>query len=534
MSASHGLGPTRSSTRITQHSALSTRHSSWPLLIFLVAFGLRAVVAVALFAYGQATGNGGIFFDDEQAYRFAATALAGIWKGEVAPSVLEQQELLSAYLYLAAALTLVTGPSLVALKLLSAVFGAALAVVVYKLAEHVAGAVPARLAGLLAAGLPGLVFWSSLALKESFVLLCLALSLLAAQRFWRSGSPGHAALLLVALYALATVRHFAFFTVAALLGLSYFLQALAPGPEAGAHRPAGSSLRSLGFRPWTWHTSRWSSLRRELGLWGAILALSSFLGQGPLGFHFWNGVLMPETTAYRRLVGATGAETSIVAVPVPAQAEGGKRLPPAPLEAEPTTVAAPVCLAGPFQANTLVTTTWGSSSPRVARVVERLQDGRYHIEFDDGRSATVDEQALCGLSALGWQATIARLLPTPDSGLFAVLFAPLPWAARSLQERLLAPDMLLWYGLLLLAPLGLFCARPEARRMVSLLALLAIAFTIILALSEGNLGGIARHRGQVLLPVLILASATLERLRQAWLERERKSQGPAPESRAHA
>jgi len=96
-------------------------------------------------------------------------------------------------------------------------------------------------------------------------------------------------------------------------------------------------------------------------------------------------------------------------------------------------------------------------------------------------------------------------LPT---GLVYALLAPFPWAARRPQELVAAPEMLFWYVLVVAA--GVTAWRERRRwRPLAPPAAVAVALIVVLALAEGNVGTLFRHRGMVVPVVAMLASPTL-------------------------
>jgi len=70
------------------------------------------------------------------------------------------------------------------------------------------------------------------------------------------------------------------------------------------------------------------------------------------------------------------------------------------------------------------------------------------------------------------------------------------------------PDMLLWYGLLAAVPWTLWRARRQWRSW-SPLFLFVGGILLILALTEGNVGTLYRHRAMVIPFVAVLAAPSL-------------------------
>lgn len=96
-------------------------------------------------------------------------------------------------------------------------------------------------------------------------------------------------------------------------------------------------------------------------------------------------------------------------------------------------------------------------------------------------------------------------------GLAYALFAPFPLFAGRLQEVVAAPEMVIWYGMLVGAVVTLW----RDRRRWRLLAAPILTFCgllVLLALVEGNVGTLFRHRGMIVPLVALLASPTLARM----------------------
>ena len=94
-------------------------------------------------------------------------------------------------------------------------------------------------------------------------------------------------------------------------------------------------------------------------------------------------------------------------------------------------------------------------------------------------------------------------------GLFYVLFKPFPWNATNIRQTLAAVHMVFWYILLPFVCVGLYSAlrRPTKDRVI--LALFFFIFTSALALNEGNVGGLFRHREIVSFAYVIFGAAGL-------------------------
>jgi hypothetical protein len=91
-------------------------------------------------------------------------------------------------------------------------------------------------------------------------------------------------------------------------------------------------------------------------------------------------------------------------------------------------------------------------------------------------------------------------------GLWHVLAAPFPWAAESITERATIPEMFAWYAALALAAIAIVLHWRRWRDYAHLLGYIG-AIAIVLALTQGNLGTLIRHRA-MLIPVVLVFSGT--------------------------
>ncbi|MHB1193110.1 MAG: glycosyltransferase family protein [Longimicrobiales bacterium] len=91
-------------------------------------------------------------------------------------------------------------------------------------------------------------------------------------------------------------------------------------------------------------------------------------------------------------------------------------------------------------------------------------------------------------------------------GMAFFLFSPFPWQIGSALSLMTLPEQLVWYALLpMVVSGGLYLVRERYHAFGPLLVFLALT-TSIYALVEGNAGTAYRHRAQVLVFFLILAS----------------------------
>ena len=91
-------------------------------------------------------------------------------------------------------------------------------------------------------------------------------------------------------------------------------------------------------------------------------------------------------------------------------------------------------------------------------------------------------------------------IDVPAAGRYVVraatsyLLVPLPWQMTTRGELVYLPEQLLWYGLLLLAPIGVVAATRRDPVVASLLVAYVLPTAAVVALTTGNVGTLIRHR----------------------------------------
>ena len=86
------------------------------------------------------------------------------------------------------------------------------------------------------------------------------------------------------------------------------------------------------------------------------------------------------------------------------------------------------------------------------------------------------------------------------------LLTPLPWQLRSRGELAFLPEHILWYGFLILLPLGIVAGWKRDPMITSLLIGFMLPTAAVLAVTNGNVGTLLRMRGLVT-PYMIWLSA---------------------------
>jgi hypothetical protein len=86
------------------------------------------------------------------------------------------------------------------------------------------------------------------------------------------------------------------------------------------------------------------------------------------------------------------------------------------------------------------------------------------------------------------------------------LTVPRPWTIDSRAALAFVPELMFWYAMLALLPIGFIAALRRDPVVTMVLAAYACALAVPVALSDGNVGTLVRHRG-LALPFLIWLSA---------------------------
>jgi hypothetical protein len=91
-------------------------------------------------------------------------------------------------------------------------------------------------------------------------------------------------------------------------------------------------------------------------------------------------------------------------------------------------------------------------------------------------------------------------------GLTSYIVEPLPWTMASRRELLFLPELLLWYVVVALVPIGVWAGWRSDATVTALLLCYALPTGVAVALTTGNVGTLLRLRGLVL-PYLLWLSA---------------------------
>ena len=186
------------------------------LRLFTAALLVRWAVAALIYYKGLQAFFGG----DSITYDAFGNALSQSWQGLVDPNAPWLVNYTNSnrsgwgMFYFVGAVYYVIGQNQFALQLINSVLGAAVCITVYKIAlivypQHRV----ARMAALMTAFSPSIVLWSSQALKDAPIVLCICLCTLFTLKLRHKYSLGSFLSLLVSLFALFSLRHYAAYII---------------------------------------------------------------------------------------------------------------------------------------------------------------------------------------------------------------------------------------------------------------------------------------------------------------------------------
>jgi len=231
--------------------ARSPEQRTFLMRLFLIAVIIRVVLSMAIFVGHMEEFFGG----DANTYDLFGQSLVASWHGDqyhAGKFLSFTQSGASAWgmLYMVAAVYEVIGRNMLAIQLINASIGASTAVVVYHVAQSLFSNVRvSKLAAVLVAFFPSLILWSSQALKDSMIILALALSILATLRLMEKITVQYVVVLIGALLLLFSFRFYIFYMMTAAVAGSFFLGAKAFSAQGFMQRFVAVTAIGLAF---TW------------------------------------------------------------------------------------------------------------------------------------------------------------------------------------------------------------------------------------------------------------------------------------------
>lgn len=187
--------------------------------LLIWALALRWLVGLAIFY----TGKQGWIGPDYATYDFFGDLLSRTWQGLVdsrwVPSRMSTNRSGWGMYYYVASIYYLIGRNPLSIQLLNCAYGAATCVLVYRIANLVyPNQRVARMAAILTAVSPSMVLWSAQGLKEAPIILCLCLCAYFTLKLCRKFEATSLLFLLLSLFCLYSLRHYAFYVIFVAIG----------------------------------------------------------------------------------------------------------------------------------------------------------------------------------------------------------------------------------------------------------------------------------------------------------------------------
>jgi 4-amino-4-deoxy-L-arabinose transferase-like glycosyltransferase len=193
------------------------RENEFLVRLFVGAIVTRILVATLIAFYGLEKFFGG----DSDTYDFYGWALGLSWHGRALYGTYVDQFNYRGgsgwgMLYVVAVIYELVGRNNFAVQLFNAVLGAATAIIVYRIAEHLfENKRVAKIAAIFVAFYPSMVLWSSQALKDGPIVFLLVIAMLCTLKIAEKFSVKYLVLLLTSVLCVLTLRFYIFYMVTA-------------------------------------------------------------------------------------------------------------------------------------------------------------------------------------------------------------------------------------------------------------------------------------------------------------------------------
>jgi hypothetical protein len=455
---------------------LAPRDRPFLLFLFFVGFSCRVAVAILVYYLARTLTDSPLVVPDAWGYDWIAQKMVGAWAGGPTVDLDVNAYLITYYTTMVAALYWLLGHSPAAILVLNSAFAAAAAVLIAIATGRLFDLRVARVVGLAACFFPSVFFWSILLLKDAFYTFLVAAIIwaffeLLATRRWLWLAP-----LALAWLVLADVRNYTFYLLGMLVPLGFLIGARQPF----ARRLVIASLLVVGAKVAMW-----------------------FAGANQVFAYFFLRNDTANVIEYHRVANGMGADTSFAPAPTAS---------PVPFPTRTSTLGGTGVPAGSGRYD-----THGS----VVNPVRREAPGVGIVRSpEDGSAASpaplaAPSEAVAGSPVREWEtgteatspprSGARRMLEYLPTGLWYTVTAPLPWTTTKLSQRMAIPDMLLWYLCTILGLLGLVVSGKRWPQLVLPLGYV-VAIALLLAMVEGNVGTLYRHRA-MLIPFATIFSA---------------------------
>lgn len=463
---------------------------------FVLACGLLALLAretlvglidVALLSQGAAT-----YTPDEAIYTRSAARVYHSWLDPATPLDRNTAYASSWYVHLIARIYQLTGgENTVVVKLVNTTLAVIAAILAYRTMRTL-GLPGARGGLVLLLAFPSVALWSALALKDSYVLFFLLLSLWTASEFLRTRRAYWLALSVAALLPLESVRLYIFVTAAlALLAIPLALTRWKERLAVGGALLATVYLLFAIIQPFRDFGANIFYIPIFVRSEVAQGARSAFVEPAPVvrgepGEQIIiavPGVTAPCGQPPRIVVVQPGTEIVVECrTPRPSSAAIPDRTRPTPAIVRP----GDIVVIGSRDATT-------TGAPRTVTIEPEARNTVGLMSDVDPDSRSISDSLM----------TNVRHLPL---GITYTLFAPFPWTARTVEQFATIPEMLLWYVCLVAAVWGtITLLRRRDMRFAQGLAM-TLGLVLVLSLIGANVGTLIRSRAMLVPYILMLAA----------------------------
>src|ERR1700752_827376 len=200
-------------------------HGGFLLQLFAWALLARMLVATFIFMYNTQEFFGG----DALTYDFYGYAQMKAWFGDsyfraISMRFTEGQASAWGMVNMISVMYSIIGRNTLAIQFVNSVIGAATAVLIFNCAHHVYQNLRvAKIAAVCVAFFPSLVLWSAQGLKDAPIVFFLVLAILATLRLNDKLSLKNAAILVVALFSILSLRFYVFYMLAAAIAGGFII-----------------------------------------------------------------------------------------------------------------------------------------------------------------------------------------------------------------------------------------------------------------------------------------------------------------------
>ena len=487
-------------------------------IIISLAYGARLLVLTVLHQTLVAQGHGGHLFGDDIEYEALSNGLAQYFHGaQGTVQWFGEAYLMGVYVYLGSFVYYVFGDQVTIMKVANALLGVAVCLIVYAICRPKLGGRSAVIAAALTAFFPSLLLWSVLNLKDALALFLLLLIVWAVLLV--TGGRGSWRTLLIAFVAFAlieSVRRYLFLMLGVLVPV-----ALIATPDLRFGRRMRYAIGSLAVWAFLWVAATNGYLGpiyftdpgvREAFLEAGLLPESARPPQAPTTLE-----AIERQRAYSAAGARTGFTDASLSEKAPLVATDGQRFvvtdasaptpssPPRTIIVSPGThlvlesssnMSVPAGTVAVRAGDLVIFSTANPGDETPPKPLPMQQGPQNSVEVTNAADQAQNFR------------TAGRLLAYVPKGFAYAFAAPFPWMVASLFDRLAILEMLAWYLLVVLAAIQIWRLRRAWRTFLLLWACLA-AIMSVLALTEGNVGTLFRHRAMVQPFVFILAAPML-------------------------